>query len=111
MWVADPKAINHILKNSTTTYRKLDNIREMIAFILDRGLAWADGDAFPNSVYSQILTSTGNIHKRQRRAMIPAFGLVEAKGLLPCFAGSAAKVDGPLMLIDHFNSSLCAAGR
>lgn len=51
LWVADPKAISHILKNSTTTYRKLENVREMIAFILDRGLAWADGNVFPNPKY------------------------------------------------------------
>ena len=29
---------------------------------------------------------------RHRRAMSPAFGPFEAKGLLPCFMGSATKV-------------------
>jgi hypothetical protein len=52
LWVADPKAINHILKNSTTVYMKLENIRELAALILDRGLAWADGKAVLNSALS-----------------------------------------------------------
>lgn len=81
-------------------------MREIIAFILDRGLAWADGDAFPDSVYSPILTSTGDTHKRQRRAMTPAFGLVEAKGFLPYFAQSVAKVGNPPTPIPHCNPSL-----
>lgn len=72
----------------------------MIALILDRGLAWADGNTFPNSVYSRVLTSIGNTHKRHRRAMTPAFGLVEAKGLLPYFAQSVAKVDRLFIPID-----------
>jgi cytochrome P450 len=110
VWVADPKAINHILKNSTTTYRKLENVREMIAFILDRGLAWADGNTFPSSIYSQILTLTGDTHKRQRRAMTPAFGLVEAKGLLPYFAQSVAKVCN-LIPTDRYNGLLFTADR
>lgn len=76
LWVADPKAINHILGNSTTIYRKLENIREMIVLIIDRGLAWADGET----------------HRRQRKAMNPAFGPIEAKGLLPYFTQSATKL-------------------
>lgn len=35
--------------------------------------------------------STGDVHKRHRRAMTPAFGLVEAKGLLPCFMETVNK--------------------
>ena len=34
----------------------------------------------------------GDVHKRQRRAMTPAFGLAEAKALLPVFARSADRV-------------------
>jgi len=34
----------------------------------------------------------GDIHKRHRRAMAPAFGLVEAKGLVPYFMGTVTKV-------------------
>lgn len=34
---------------------------------------------------------TGEIHKRHRRAMAPAFGLVEAKALLPYFMDAVTK--------------------
>jgi len=69
LWIADPKAIHHILQNQGYSYGKLNSTREMIATLFDKGVAWADGDA----------------HKRQRRALAPAFGIVEAKGLFPYF--------------------------
>ena len=37
---------------------------------------------------------TGNMHQRQRRAMTPAFGPVEAKGSLPYFMDSVNKASG-----------------
>jgi cytochrome P450 len=99
LWVADPKAISHILKNTVTRYGKPSATRELIALVIDRGLSWADGRAFSNLASSSILTSAGDVHKRQRRAMTPAFGLVEAKGLLPYFAQSATKVrDRPMSI-------------
>ena len=99
MWLADPKAISHVLKNSQTIYSKLN--KELTALIVDRGVSWAEGIAFSNSTHSQILTSAGDAHKRQRRAMTPAFGLVEAKGLLPYFAQYATKVGNRLMSIER----------
>lgn len=112
LWIADPKAINHILKDPATRYKKLNSNREMAALILDRGLAWAEGDAFLNSVSSHILTPTGDAHKRQRRAMTPAFGLIEAKGLSPYFAQSAAKVGSHPTSVQHCDrSALPTAGR
>jgi len=111
LWIADSKAINHILRNSGTLYRKMDGLREITALILDRGLAWADGKAFSKSVHPHILTVTGEVHKRQRRAMAPAFGLVEVKGLLPYFAQSATKVRPCVMPVQNCDrSALCAAG-
>ena len=99
LWTADPKAIGHILKNCVTLYGKLDSSREVISSIIGRGLVWADGSAFSNSAPSRVLTSAGDVHKRQRRAMTPAFGLVEARGLLPYFAQSATKVGSHLLSI------------
>jgi cytochrome P450 len=101
LWIADPKAIGHILKNSNTLYGKLDSMREFVALVIDRGLVWADGSAFSNSAPFRVLTSTGDAHKRQRRAMTPAFGLVESKGLLPYFAQSATKVGSHLLSIQR----------
>ena len=40
---------------------------------------------------------TGDVHKRHRRAMSPAFGLVEAKSLLPYFVDSVTKARGVLL--------------
>ena len=36
--------------------------------------------------------ATGDVHKRHKRAMAPAFGLVEARGLLPHFINAVTKV-------------------
>jgi len=44
--------------------------------LFDRGVAWAEGD----------------VHKRQRKAMAPAFGLSESKALVPRFLLVANKV-------------------
>ena len=64
----------------------------MLAMLLDRGLSWADGNVVLGSAYPHILTIPGEVHKRQRKAMNPAFSLTETKGLLPSFAESATKV-------------------
>ena len=103
-------AISHILKNSVTHYGKLNSSREGIALLMDRGLSWSDGSAFPNSA-SHILISAGDSHKRQRRALAPAFGLVEAKALLPYFARSITKVSSCLASIQRCDRQvLYAAG-
>ncbi|KAF9787520.1 cytochrome P450 [Thelephora terrestris] len=69
LWVADPKAVHHILQGSNRTYEKPDIVRERNSMVFDWGLVAVEGNA----------------HKRQRRAMTPAFGLGEAKALYPCF--------------------------
>ena len=53
--------------------------------------------AFPTSGASH--NPTGDVHKRQRRAMAPAFGLVEAKGLLPHFMDAVTKVHELLLCL------------
>ncbi|KAF9778983.1 cytochrome P450 [Thelephora terrestris] len=70
LWVADPKAIHHILQGSNRLYDKPSFIRELSAMVIDWGVASVAGEA----------------HTRQRRAMNPAFGLAEAKALYSCFA-------------------------
>jgi hypothetical protein len=50
--------------------------REFAAVVFDRGLVWAEGD----------------VHRRQRKAMTPAFGPSESKALMPCFLSVANKV-------------------
>jgi len=36
LWVADPKAINHILQKSGYLYEKSSNVREQVALVTDR---------------------------------------------------------------------------
>ncbi|KAF9779010.1 cytochrome P450 [Thelephora terrestris] len=69
LWVADPKTIHHILQDSDRLYAKPHFVSEFVATLLDWGVVLVEGDA----------------HKRQRRAMAPAFGVFEAKALYPCF--------------------------
>lgn len=75
MWIADPKAISHILRSGDLWVKTTTN-REMNAILLDKGLAWAEGD----------------VHRRQRKALTPAFGLSVSKALMPRFLLVANKV-------------------
>ena len=75
LWMADPKAISHIL-NSGDLWVKTVATREITAILFDRGVAWAEGD----------------VHKRQRKALAPAFGHSESKALMPRFLLVANKV-------------------
>lgn len=68
-------------------YEKSPILLELLATVLDRGLASVGGKFPPiyHVVNLLIVNLLGDIHKRQRRAMTPAFGLVEAKALYPYF--------------------------
>ena len=86
LWVADPKAIHHILQRSDRLYEKPRFMMEQAVAILDWGLVTVEGRFPLKSRVIHVLTLTpGDAHKRQRRAMTPAFGLVEAKALYPYF--------------------------
>ena len=43
LWIADPKAINHVLQKSGYLYAKPSDIRERLALSADHGLLWAGG--------------------------------------------------------------------
>jgi cytochrome P450 len=75
LWIADPKALFHIL-HSSDLWVKSATSRELVAVLQDRGLVWAEGD----------------VHKRQKKALTPAFGVSESKALMPCFLSVANKV-------------------
>jgi cytochrome P450 len=55
---------------------------------MDKGLVWATGESKPlvSKGVQLLIQCLGDAHKRQRRAMTPAFGLVESKALYPYFA-------------------------
>jgi cytochrome P450 len=86
LWVADPKAIHHILQATSYLYQKSAASMELLETILDKGLVSVEG-AFPfvDQVAQLLIVNLGDVHKRQRRVMTPAFGLVEAKALYPYF--------------------------
>ena len=86
LWIADPKAIHHIFQGSDRLYEKPHFQRERIAMLSGWGVGTVEGDLFLIPCVICFLISTlGDTHKRQRRAMAPAFGLVEAKALYPYF--------------------------
>jgi len=95
LWIADPKAINHILQKSGYLYARPSNIRERSALFTDYSILWAEGElsiaANPFPLPSCLTITQGDVHKRHRRAMAPAFGLVGAKGLLPYFMDTSNK--------------------
>ena len=45
LWIADPKAINHILQKSGYLYAKPSNARERIALLGDGGVASVEGES------------------------------------------------------------------
>jgi len=45
LWIADPKAINHILQKSGYLYSKPRNTQERASLLSGRGVVWAQGEA------------------------------------------------------------------
>ncbi|KAJ7031952.1 cytochrome P450 [Mycena alexandri] len=72
---ADPKAIGHFFSKETYGYVAASSNRQFIEKFIGRGLFWAEGDS----------------HKRQRRALNPAFTNASIKNLSPIFFDSAYK--------------------
>ncbi|KAJ3758781.1 cytochrome P450 [Lentinula raphanica] len=74
LMISDPKALQRILQTSGYKWRKTPQRREFSRLVAGKGLAWADGD----------------VHKRQRKIMLPGFSAPEAKNLFPFFSSCAA---------------------
>ena len=115
MWIVDPKAIHHILQVSPHLYEKTLFAKELSEALMDRGLPAVDG-AFPLLTHA-ILPSNrkpGDEHKRHRRAMAPAFGLIESKALYPYFACCSNTVGHcsihARLLISGLNANASTAG-
>ena len=106
MWIADPKAANHILQKSGYLYAKPGENQEISALFNDFGLPSVEGELSATDRSSRSSDNpTGEVHKRQRRAVAPAFGLVEARGLLPHFMDAVTKV-GELRLCSILGADL-----
>ncbi|TFK45416.1 cytochrome P450 [Heliocybe sulcata] len=88
LMVSDPKALQHILHSSAYHYTKPNGFRKAIGRILNgNGLVAAEGD----------------VHKRQRKAMLPAFGGPESKALFPVFKSIS---EG---LVSHWNDVISSS--
>ena len=102
LWIADPKAIHHILQGTSYLYQRPSYFSEILESVFDKGLVSVEGvfPAVPH-VIQPLTMSLGNVHKRQRRAMAPAFGLVEAKALYPYFSRGSNYVSYRPIIYQH----------
>ncbi|KAJ3900674.1 cytochrome P450 [Lentinula edodes] len=74
LMISDPKALQRVFQTSGYRWRKTPQRREFSRLTSGKGLAWADGD----------------VHKRQRKIMLPGFSAPEAKNFFPFFSSCAA---------------------
>lgn len=74
--VCDPKAIQHIYSKTTFGYIYTKSRKKELTAIVGEGILWAEGEH----------------HKRQRKALTPAFSNAAIRKLAPVFFDSAYKV-------------------
>ncbi|KAJ6541457.1 cytochrome P450 [Mycena capillaripes] len=93
--LCDPKAVNHFYSMERSIYVKSKLGRAVIANLFGRGLLWAEGES----------------HKRQRKALTPAFSNAVIRRLTEVFYDSAHKwdniidnapADGPVIDVEHW---------
>ncbi|KAJ7071727.1 cytochrome P450 [Mycena belliarum] len=76
--LCDPKAVNHFSSMERTIYVKTKMHRTMLSHLFGRGIQWAEGET----------------HKRQRKALTPAFSNSAVRSLTSVFYDSAYKLRG-----------------
>ncbi|KAF8995462.1 cytochrome P450 [Cyathus striatus] len=74
--ISDPKALQYIFHTSGYGFLKWPERTEISRILMGRGLLWADGE----------------IHKRQRKVMLPGFGAPESKAFVPIFRRVGAEL-------------------
>ncbi|KAJ7062871.1 cytochrome P450 [Mycena amicta] len=74
--LTDPKALLHFYNSERTVYVRPEGDRLFVGKIFGRGVLWAEGD----------------MHKRQRKALTPAFSNAAIRRLTPVFFDSAYKL-------------------
>nr|QEP49721.1 11-oxo-beta-amyrin 30-oxidase [Inonotus obliquus] len=74
--LTDPRAVAHFYSKQTFTYVQSNFGKRMVANLVGRGLLWSDGES----------------HRRQRKALTPAFSNAAIRSLTPVFFDSAYKV-------------------
>ncbi|KDQ64101.1 hypothetical protein JAAARDRAFT_201503 [Jaapia argillacea MUCL 33604] len=86
--VTDPKALQYILSTSGYSFIKPLDLVEIARALMGVGLVTVDGD----------------VHKRQRKLMLPAFGTPETKAFFPVFRSVSEQ------LISMWNESVSNEG-
>ncbi|KAF5314792.1 hypothetical protein D9758_017507 [Tetrapyrgos nigripes] len=76
LYVADPKALQHILHTSTYHYPKTEDFRRATRRLFGRAIVWAEG----------------NTHQRHRKALNPAFSASQLKTFLSLFQRSTQRL-------------------
>ncbi|KAJ7464545.1 cytochrome P450 [Mycena latifolia] len=76
--LCDPKAVNHFYSMERSIYVKTKVTRDVISNLFGQGLVWAEGES----------------HKRQRKALTPAFSNTAIRRLTSIFYDSAYKLKG-----------------
>ncbi|KAL7411750.1 putative cytochrome P450 [Mrakia frigida] len=79
-FTADPRAINHIMSNCYD-YPKPGAVRRGLAEMLGNGILSAEGD----------------VHKRQRRIMLPSFSAASMRPLVPLFFDKAFELKDKIL--------------
>ncbi|KAF5321513.1 hypothetical protein D9619_001359 [Psilocybe cf. subviscida] len=74
--ISDPKALQYIFHTSGYNFLKWPERTEISRILMGRGLLWADDE----------------IHKRQRKVMLPGFGAPESKSFVPIFRRVASEL-------------------
>ncbi|KZT27178.1 cytochrome P450 [Neolentinus lepideus HHB14362 ss-1] len=69
LMICDPKALQYIFHTSAYSFEKQRATRMILETMDGPDLVWSEGD----------------VHKRQRKVMLPAFGAPEARALFPVF--------------------------
>ncbi|KAJ4468369.1 cytochrome P450 [Lentinula edodes] len=90
LMISDPKALQRVFQTSGYRWRKTPQRREFSRLTSGKGLAWADSmDNTPLPSFC-LKTLAGDVHKRQRKIMLPGFSAPEAKNFFPFFSSCAA---------------------
>ncbi|KAF7354641.1 Cytochrome P450 4F12 [Mycena sanguinolenta] len=74
--LSDPKALNHCYNTERSIYVRTESERQVISAMFGRGVLWAEGE----------------MHKRQRKALTPAFSNAAIRKLTSVFYDSAYKL-------------------
>ena len=93
--ISDPKALGYIFRTSAYRFPKTVERRHLSRASLGDGVFSADGihgSVCPYVIFLYHQSTTGEVHRRMRKIMLPSFGGPESRALLPIFVSNASKV-------------------